>query len=409
MDEPFAALDEITRNRDAPLVTRPASRAAPRCCSSRIRCQKRCSCRIAVVLTNRPGHVVDTVTIDLPRRGPGARGHRRVSHHPPPARCCAPAWAWPSTKPLTGPGDRGLHRMRPISGRRALLAGIVGVAAMVAVGAGGAGCSTCAQFVLLAPSKVVSRLVEDLACGSNARSSPPATRWSAAARAADRHSHRIGDGRLRHRHAAAADVDADPAPWVAYFTSLVILGSGSRPVYSWGSWRCRRSASPCRACGCRSGGTQLLRTVRQPRRSARRLRLPSALPVIFSPPATRPDWRSPPPTTARAAQLMRSGAGLGTIGRPSAERRADAVGLGSPWRSAWCCCCALPSSSGWHCAGTSHNDVPRCHCRADALPCSTRLTARRPRPVGRPLDRLPAHWDRALAPPARGQGLRWRR
>lgn len=214
--------------------------------------------------------------------------------------------------------------MRPISGRRALLAGIVGVAAMVAVWELVVRLFDVREFVLLAPSKVVSRLAEDPGLWLE-RTLVTASHALVGLAAALLIGILIGSVMAASRfieHAVQPMLTLIlVAPWVAYFTSLVIwLGSGSRPVYFLVGLVAMPAFSFATVSGMRGAdpaARELLRTVRASRGEVLwRLRLPSALPAIFS------AARYATGLALAAAYYgeggnnsMRSGAGLGTIGR----------------------------------------------------------------------------------------------
>lgn len=211
-----------------------------------------------------------------------------------------------------------------MSGRRALLAGLVGIAAMVAVWELVVRLFDIREFILLAPSKVVGKLADDPGLWLD-RTLVTARHALVGLAAALLIGILVGSVMAASRFLEHA---VQPlltlilvAPWVAYFTSLVIwLGSGDRPVYFLVGLVAMPAFGFATVSGMRSAdpaARELLRTVRASRAEVLwRLRLPSALPAIFG------AARYATGLALAAAYYgeggnnsVRAGSGLGTVGR----------------------------------------------------------------------------------------------
>ena len=303
MDEPFAALDEITRAEMRHLLAGLCEQMATtvvfvtHSVSEAVYLSDR-----VVVLSTRPGRIVGIEPIELARPAPRrARGRGRLLRpHQTPAGV-APAR---SAGAVTLASQSGRTPVGSTSSPRS------------SASPSSAGCGSCwcasfdvQEFILPPPSTIASEIADN-----------PRFYLDAAAVTA-RHAYLgmlialvrpcvgslLATSRFLEQAAQPLLVLILVAPWVAYFASIVAwLGPGDPPVlflvslvavpgFVFATVSGLRSADPAPAsCShrCTPARCEVLW----------RLRLPSALPG-FSPTArfVVGIWRSPPPTTARAA------------------------------------------------------------------------------------------------------------
>lgn len=211
-----------------------------------------------------------------------------------------------------------------MNGRRALFAGIVGVAVVVAVWEFAVRVFDIRAFVLLAPSKIVGKLADDPGLWLD-RTLVTARHALVGLAAALLIGILFGSVMAASRFVEQA---AQPlltlilvAPWTAYFSSLIIwLGTGDPPVYFLVGLVAIPAFTFATVSGMRGAdpaARELLRSVRAGRAEVLwRLRLPSALPAIFSAARYAAGLALAAAYYGEGGNLsMRSGSGLGTVGR----------------------------------------------------------------------------------------------
>ena len=312
MDEPFAALDEITRADMRHLLARLCERVATTVLfvTHSIAESVFLSDRV-VVLSARPGHVVGVEAIDLPRpRHPSSRTTRRSS---PSRPACAPC----STR-------------APVGEHRAMaLAGVLGVVTFGVLWELYVRLFDVERFILLAPSTILGELADRPRFYLDAAI---VTAW-----------HTVGgiaislvvsvvvgavltSSRFLEQAAQPVLIGVLVAPWIAYFSSLVLwLGSGDPPVVFLVAFVTTPAFVFATVAGMRSAdpaARELLASVDAGRAEVLwRLRLPSALPTILAAARFNLGLALAASYYAEGGNLSNAGLGAGGPAGHRAERR----------------------------------------------------------------------------------------
>ena len=312
MDEPFAALDEITRADMRHLLARLCEQLATTVLfvTHSIAESVYLSDRV-VVLSARPGRVVGIEAIDLPRPAPPrARGRPGVLRRRDP-----PAGAAPRGGAAGERHARAIARS-PARRRRSSCSALAVGAARPAV----------RRRAVHPPGAVDDRRRDRRAARastSRRRSSRPGTPSPASPSRSSSPSSRRRAGVVavpRAGRPAGAD-RVLVAPWVAYFTSIVIwLGRGDPPVIFLVAFVTMPAFVFATVAGLRSAdpaARELLASVDASRLRGAVAAAPAVGPARRSSPrpASTSAWRSPPRTTARAATCPTPGSARPAAGR----------------------------------------------------------------------------------------------
>ena len=324
MDEPFAALDEITRADMRHLLARLCESLSTTIVfvTHSIAEAVFLSDRV-VVLSNRPGRIVGVQPIALPRpRHAELEDDAEFFRADQAAAIDAARRGGDAVDPAGG---------AVVSTRMMLLASIVGAAVFGAIWELAVRLLDVREFILLPPSKIVTELRErprlyfdaSLVTGRHALLGV-----GFALAVALLLGTVLATSRFLEQAAQPMLILILVAPWVAYFLSIVSwLGSGDPPVLFLATFVAVPAFTFATVTGLRSGdpaARELLASVNASRGEVLwRLRLPSALPNILS--------------TARyvvglalAASYYGEGGNLRTDGLGSIGRRAASSSLGRP-------------------------------------------------------------------------------